>query len=248
MHLPGGRREDRALAGHAGGGCGRGAGGRRWRPEPGDQLIGGAAGECGRCLQRTCPGRAPPASAVLARRINSAVAKATSVHVAAALSQGGTTATADLSLTRADDMYGQVSYKNAPFTVLVTGGHAYVKVTSATLKALGLPSAACVLMCSKYLKMSAAQSQSMTGGLNWPSLVAPSNSLPSLHYAGPAAVNGQPAWQMRTGSGATIYVAAQGPSYPLRIVSGASHVDFTQWNSATIPPSPPPARSSTSIS
>jgi len=188
----------------------------------------------------------PPAGAVLARQMNSAVAKATSVHIRAALSQGGNPVTTDLSLTRANDMYGQLVYKNAPLTVLVTQGHTYIKVTSATLKALGLPSAACVLMCNKYLKMTAGQSQRMTGGLGWSSTVGSLNSILSLHYAGPATVNGQPAWQMHAGTGA-IYVAAQGPAYPLRIVTASDRVDFTQWNSVTIPP-PPPASQVVDIS
>ena len=181
----------------------------------------------------------PPAA--LAEQINSALAKATSVQVAAVVSQRGVTVTVDMSLTRANDAYGQMTYKGAPFTVLVTQGHTYVKVTGATLKAMHLPSVACVLMCNKYLKMTAGQSSSITGGLGWPSMVSPSTSLPHLHYVRTTTVHGQPAWQMHAASVGTIYVAAQGPSYPLRVVSpsGSNHIDFTQWNSVTIPPPPP---------
>ena len=188
----------------------------------------------------TSPAGSPPAA--LAQQINSAVAKATGVHVAAVVSQGGGTVTMDLSLTRANDVYGQMSYKGAPFTVLVTHGHTYVKVTGAALKTLGLPSAACVLMCNKYLKMTAGQSKGMTGNLGWSSMVGgPSNTLPHLHYVRTTTVRGQPAWQLRAGRIGTVYVAAQGPSYPLRVVSpsGSNHIDYTQWNSVTIPPPPP---------
>jgi hypothetical protein len=52
-------------------------------------------------------------------------------------------------------------------------------------------------------------------------------------------VNGRPAWQMRASDGSTVYVAAQGPPYPLRLTKGPSRIDFTQWNSVTIPPPPP---------
>jgi hypothetical protein len=44
---------------------------------------------------------------------------------------------------------------------------------------------------------------------------------------------------MSVGGGGTVYVAAQGTPYPLRLVKGSNRVDFTQWNSATIPPLPP---------
>ena len=47
------------------------------------------------------------------------------------------------------------------------------------------------------------------------------------------------AWQMRASDGSTVYVAAQGPPYPLRLTKGSSRADFTQWNSVTIPPPPP---------
>ena len=181
----------------------------------------------------------PPAA--LAQRINSALAKATSVHVAAVVSQRGVTVTVNLSLTRANDVYGQMTYKGAPFTVLVTQGHPLVKVTGAALKTLGLPSAACVLMCNKYLKLTAGQSKGITGNLGWSALVGPATSLPHMHYVRTTTVHGQPAWQMRAGSAGTIYVAAQGPPYPLRVVSpsGSNHIDYTQWNSVTIPPPPP---------
>jgi hypothetical protein len=177
--------------------------------------------------------------AALARHLKAVVAKATSVHVTAAESRGGTAVTIDLSLTRANDMYGRMSYQHKPFTVLVTQGHAYIKVTAATLKAMGLPSAACVLMCHKYLKMSAQQSKSMTGKLDWSSLMGSSHSLPSLRYVRATTVHGQPAWEVRAGSVSTVYVAAQGPSYPLRVVGRPGRIDFTQWNSVTIPPPPP---------
>jgi hypothetical protein len=44
---------------------------------------------------------------------------------------------------------------------------------------------------------------------------------------------------MRASDGSTVYVAAQGPPYPLRLTKGPSRIDFTQWNSVTIPPPPP---------
>ncbi len=212
--------------------CGGGSSGTSTSPAP----------SAGVSAASTAPAPAGSPPAALAQQINSAVAKATSVHVAAVVLQRGVTVTVDLSLTRANDVYGQMSYKGAPFTVLVTQGHTYVKVTGAALKTLGLPSAACVLMCNKYLKMTAGQSRGVTGNLGWSSMVVgPSNSLAHLDYVRTTTVRGQPAWQMRAGRVGTVYVAAQGPSYLLRVVSnsGSNHIDYTQWNSVTIPPPPP---------
>jgi hypothetical protein len=183
----------------------------------------------------------PPAAAALAKQVNSAAGNASSVHITAALAQAGNNASLNFSLTRSNDTYGQITSKNRPVTVLTTHGHTYLKVTAAALKAMGLPSAVCSLMCDKYLKMSGAQSQNFLSGLGWSDLVGSSSSLPRLRYVRTVTVNGQPAWEMSVAGGGTIDVAAQGTPFPLRIVKGADHVDFTQWNSVTIPP-PPPAK------
>jgi hypothetical protein len=63
-----------------------------------------------------------------------------------------------------------------------------------------------------------------------------------LTYVRTVTVNGRPAWQMRASDGSTVYVAAQGPPYPLRLTKGPSRVDVTHWDAVTIPPLRPPAR------
>jgi hypothetical protein len=181
----------------------------------------------------------PPDVATLARQVNAAVAKATSVHLTATGTQGRNSVGVNLSLTRSNDMYGQISFKNQPITMLATHGHTYVKVTAGTLKATGLPSAACVLMCGKYLKMSAGQARGFTGQVGWSTFLGTSSSLPRLHYVRTVSVNGQPAWEMSVRGKGTAYVAAQGTPYPLRLVFTSGRVDFTQWDSVTIPPPPP---------
>lgn len=181
----------------------------------------------------------PPAAATLDRQLNSAVAKATSVHVTAAISEGGSNVSLNVSLTRSSEFYGQVTYQNRPVTVLVTQGRSYIKVSAAVLKTLALPSSVCALMCNKYLKMSGAQSKSILGGLGWQTLVGgPSASVPHLRYVRTVTVNGEPAWQMKSGLG-TVYVAAHGTPYLLQVTNGSDRIDFTQWNSVTIPPPPP---------
>ena len=182
---------------------------------------------------------APPDSAALRQQVKTAMAKATSVHISAMVSQGGSKVSVNMSMTRSGDMSGTVSADQTPVNVLVTQGHTYLKVSPGLLKSQHLPSAACALVCGKYLKTPNGQAKGMLNGLDMPSLLR-QMSATSLTYVRTVTVNGQPAWQMRASDGSTVYVAAQGPPYPLRVTKGVSRADFTQWNAVTIP-APPPA-------
>jgi len=189
---------------------------------------------------------APPDTATLRQQVKSAMAKATSVHVSAVVSQGGSKVSVNMDMTRSGDMSGTMSDNGTPVNVLVTQGHTYIKVSSGLLKSQHLPSAACALVCGKYLKMPNGQAKSMLNGLGMSSLLG-QVSLPKLSYVRTVTLNGQPAWQMRASDGSTVYVAAQGPPYPLRATKGVSRADFTQWNAVTIP-APPPASQVVDIS
>ena len=181
----------------------------------------------------------PPAAATLVQQVNAAVANARSVHINATVTQQGSTVGLNVDLTRSSDMSGVITYKNAPLTVLVKNGRAYIKLTAGAATAMGLPPAACALMCGKYLELTASQTKSMLGDLGWSSFLGPSSSVPQLHYVRTVTVNGQPAWQMSVPGEGTAYVAAQGTPYPLRMVQGSDRIDFTRWNSVAIPPLPP---------
>jgi hypothetical protein len=188
----------------------------------------------------------PPNGAALHQQVKTAMTKATSVHISAVVSQGGSKVSVNMSMTRSGDMSGTMSADRKPVNVLVTQGHTYLKVSSSLLKSQHLPSAACALVCGKYLKMPNGQAKGMLNGLDMPSLLG-QVSVPKLTYVRTVTVNGQPAWQMHASDGSTVYVAAQGPPYPLRVTKGASRADFTQWNAVTIPP-PPPASQVVDIS
>jgi hypothetical protein len=188
----------------------------------------------------------PPNGAALHQQVKTAMTKATSVHISAVVSQGGSKVSVNMSMTRSGDMSGTMSADQKPVNVLVTQGHTYLKVSSDLLKSQHLPSAACALVCGKYLKMPNGQAKGMLNGLDMPSLLG-QVSVPKLTYVRTVTVNGQPAWQMHASDGSTVYVAAQGPPYPLRVTKGASRADFTQWNAVTIPP-PPPASQVVDIS
>jgi hypothetical protein len=180
----------------------------------------------------------PPDAAALPKQVKSAMKNAASFHISAAVTQGGSGVSVNMSMTRSGDMSGTMSVNQTPVNVLVTQGHAYLKVTSGLLKSQNLPTAACTLVCGKYLKVPASQAKSMLNGMDMSSFLG-QVSVPQLTYVRTVTVNGQPAWQMRASDGSTVYVAAHGPPYPLRLTKGSSHADFTQWNAVTIPPPPP---------
>ncbi len=181
----------------------------------------------------------PPSAATLASQVNAALAKATSVHISAHVLERSTLTTLNMSMTRSGEMSGQISLNKAPVTILVTQGQTYLKLTAAALKAMGLPTAACSVMCGKYLKMPAGEAKNMVSGLGWTDLVGNTSTSPNWKYVRTVTVNGQPAWQMNIAGQGSAYIAAQGQPYPLRLTQGSNRADFTQWNSATIPPPPP---------
>jgi hypothetical protein len=186
---------------------------------------------------------APPPPKTLANEARTAMKQAHSVHVSGTFTDNGRRVGLNLSLTRSGDLSGQLSTNGAGFSVLSTGGSAYVKLTGAFLRYAHLPTAACSLVCGKYLKVPASQAGSLTGSLSMSSLLNDASKNPgNVHNAGTATVNGQRAWILKGSDGTTAYVAADGTHYLLRLVPPAAkqgRLDFTQWNNVTIPPPPP---------
>ncbi|MBO0807490.1 MAG: hypothetical protein J2P32_04205 [Actinobacteria bacterium] len=186
---------------------------------------------------------APPAMPALSKQVAAALRSATSTHVFADVRRGSRHVVMDASMSRSGGLSGQLRINNVPLTFLVTRGSAYIKITAAFLRYTHLPSAACASVCGKWVKTSAGNASGITGGLGWSSLVSPStHRLPRLSYQGPATVNGQPAWKLRSNRGSVAYVAAAGRPYPLRLTQGGNRIDFTRWNHAAIPPPPPPGQ------
>jgi hypothetical protein len=189
------------------------------------------------------PVASPPPAATLDKQVNSALADARSVHILFPNEPGTGGYGVDISMNRANDFYGEVLHKGQFILVLVTNGHAYLKLTAGAVKVMGFPSSVCALMCGKILELTAGDAKSMISGAQWSSLVpTPGGTSPHLHYVRTTTVDGQPAWEMSASGEGTIYLAAHGPPYPLRLVQGADRVDYTQWNSATIPPPPPASK------
>ncbi len=213
-------------------------------PAAGLLLVLAACGSGGGSGSGTATATAsPPAATTLAKQARAAVQAAKSVHIAGTLKESGRTLGVDLSLTRSAGLAGRLSVNGASFYVLSTHGSAYIKVTSAFLRLAKLPSAACSLVCGKYLKVPTSEAGSLTGGLSMADVLGTAGAATGhVQYAGTATVHGQHAWVLRGADGSKVYVAQLSPHYPLRVIAPpgkTGQLDFTQWNSVTIPPPPP---------
>lgn len=202
----------------------------------------------------TSPAQAAPTANVLLGRSITAVNKATSVRMSGTYAQGSATMSLNLILSRSGGTYGTMNPGTGGFTLLVSGGNAYIKVSAAFLRQEKLPTAACTLMCGKWLEMPASQ-YGLNNDFNWNGLFGQMdkslrNAPSTVRAQGPVTVDGSPAWKLTDiGDTAAIYIAAQGTPYPVRIVGPHNQGSFTfsEWNTATIP-SPPPASEVISLS
>jgi hypothetical protein len=212
----------------------------RWVTGPAAAVIVLAAAACGG--GGTAAASPPPAAKVVSD-LDAAIQHASSVHVEGTAPDGGKHVRIDLSMSRSGGLSGQLSVGGAALEVLSTHGSTYIKVTGSFLAYAHLPGSACAIVCGKYLKVSAAQSSGVVGGLTMPAFMAAlTKGNPHFRYAGLATVNGQRAWVLRSHTSGQAYVAAEGPAYLLRAVAPpgkSGRLDFTEWNRATIPPPPP---------
>jgi hypothetical protein len=215
----------------------------RWVAFPAAIAISLTAAGCdGGSSSGSPPPSPPPSPAVLAKNVRAALQGAKSAHIGGTLNKGGKRMGLNLSLTRAGGVSGQLSVDGAGFTVLSTQGSTYFRVTRAFIKYLKLSPSACTLTCGKFLKASPAQSRSLVGDLSMSGLLGSlTSSAPKYRYAGAATINGQPAWVLHVSDGTTAYVASHGRPYPLRLVAPGhrGELNFTRWNTATIPGPPP---------
>jgi len=191
------------------------------------------------------PSRRPDV-AVLLRHMSAALRTASSVHISGTVRQGGKTLGVNLGITRSGGLSGQISENGAAFTVLATHGHIYLKLSAAFLRLAHLPASACSLYCGKYLEYPAARSRGLLTRLSLASVTHPLTSTPAskIEFLGAVIVGGQPAWLLQDPRANSIYVAARGKPYVLRVVGrppGENSANLTQWNAVQIPGPPPPS-------
>ncbi len=188
---------------------------------------------------------ATPSVTSLISSMKAAFNTAHSFHGSGSAAQGGQTIKLDVSVNKAGEISGTMAIGGASFYVLLTQGKTYIKVNAAFLNYVKAPSGSCALLCGKYM-LAGSAFKGLTDTLSWSGLlgqVTKTFTASGSSITGQATVNGQRAWLIKAKDGTIVYVAAQGPAYLLRILlpasQGGGSVDFTQWDSATIPPPPP---------
>lgn len=204
---------------------------------------------CGSSGPTSSSSSAPPAEptpTALVTSMQAAVRQASSVHVAGNLTNNGIPISVNLNMHRNGDVSGTVSQNGAPFQVIGVGGTFYIEATRAFLNQVKAPASACPVVCGKWLQLTSAEANQLTGDLSMNSLTGPltSGQVPQLTEAGSKTVGGQRAWVLRASDGSTLAVSSGRTHYPLAASTGGGvHevVTYSQWNTAPQPVAPPAA-------
>jgi hypothetical protein len=188
---------------------------------------------------------AEPGTGRLIPSMQAAVRTAQSVHVDGDVFADGRPVELNLGVTRQGAFAGSVTEDGVPLQVVGIGDRFYFKATSRVLHLLGVPAAACAVVCGKYLETTGAQIEREVGSVSMATLTSDlTSNLPRMTEDGSAVVRGQRAWVLAGANGATVEVAITGGHYPLEVDSPPSKhevVFFSGWNRVTSP-KPPPAR------
>jgi hypothetical protein len=165
-----------------------------------------------------------------------AAAGASSVHVAGALSSGGTPLTLDMDLVSGRGGRGQISENGLSFELIVVGDTVYIKGSPAFYSHFG-GAAAAQLFQGKWLQapVSSGELASLASLTNLSRLLDQAlASHDTLAKGATTTIAGQPVVELRgaTNTG-SLYIATTGQPYPIEVVKRGSetgHVSFTRWN------------------
>jgi hypothetical protein len=195
------------------------------------------------------PPSKPPAGKTLASQTISAFRNASSVRVTGWAVDKGTRIFVDMAMTRSGGLSGSMAERSKAdqFVVLDTGRKVYFKFTPGFVRLMKAPSVICTLMCGKWLLATPSMTRGFLRSFGWSKVFGQLTHIPGslqgLTVHGPVLINSVKAWVITNpGHKGTMYVAAQGTPYLLRFTMpghGGGSIDFTDWNSAKIPPPPP---------
>lgn len=187
---------------------------------------------------------AEPGLADLVRSMQSAVRGASSVRIGGQLTQNGTVLSVDLGLRRNGDMTGVIIQDGAPAQIVAVAGRIYVQATPGFLQQVQAPGGSCAVVCGRWIQLTLAEAERVTGDLSMTNFVRPltSGHISMLTENGSTTVQGQPAWVLRAADGSTLDVSAGTQHYPLEATGGGSSpqvVRYSQWNGVPPPATPP---------
>ena len=175
---------------------------------------------------------------------------APSVHAKGALLTDGTAYSIDLRLVKGRGATGTVGSKGGTITVVRVGNAAYVALDPASLRAATGSDEAARRYAGKFFSVTAANRQSFAPFL---ALTDAAQAFgPALTPTGTvtkgavSTVNGHRVVDLLVDGGSTgdVYVALDGPPYPVRIGfgKGGQHVDFDGYGSRVALAAPPKAK------
>ena len=161
---------------------------------------------------------------------------ASSVHVAGALTSGGSPITLDMDLVSGHGGRGQISESGLAFELIVVHDTVYIKGSPAFYRHFGGGGAA-QLFQGKWLRASASSGElaSLASLTNLGRLLDQTIAgHGALAKGATATIGGQPVVELRdTARDGSLFVASTGRPYPIEIVkrgSEAGHISFTRWN------------------
>jgi hypothetical protein len=196
----------------------------------GGSSSGGSSGSSG----GTANGEAAkPAAQILADARKAALA-ASSVHVAGGIAANDGRITLDVSLLGSRGGKGRLAINGLGFQIIRIGNTAYFSGTEAFYRRFA-NSAAAALLKGRWVKASSSSSQfasfaQLTDMRNLVGAALRPEGTPTK--AGTRTYHGTPVVALRDSSGGgTLYVATQGPPYPVAIVDPArsSSIAFDHW-------------------
>lgn len=215
-------------------------------------LVLAACGAAGTSGSGTSPSAGPsksastgPNVAALTGRAVAGMKQARDVKVTGTAFSGSQKVAMDIVLTRSGMLGGKIAISGHWVRLRTSKRHVYVLVTRSMAAWQKFPAGACALMCGKWLQESAAELGSVATDVSWAKVVGAFEkpiSAESASYQGTATVAGQPALKLTFLGDGTIYVAAHGTPYPLRITAAGDQFTFSDWNTAKLPPLPPASK------
>jgi hypothetical protein len=175
---------------------------------------------------------------------------APSVHAKGALLTDGTSYSIDLRLVKGRGAFGTVGSKGGKVTVVRVGNAAYVALDPASLRAATGSAEAARRYAGKFFSVTSANRQSFAPFL---ALTDAAQAFgPALTPTGTVAkgavstVNGRRVVDLLVDGGSTgdVYVALDGPPYPVRIGfgKGGQHVDFDSYGAKVALAAPPKSK------
>lgn len=177
-------------------------------------------------------------------QISTAVKTVTSVHISGTVDENNAPVTLNMGLLSNGDMSGTITTGKTTVTIISVNNASYILVTPAFLKSAIGPAAGCDGLCGKYVKVSGGQQASLTQGIDLTSMTKAFTTLRGVAAAGTTTFDGQKVFIYKDPQdSATVYVAATGPAYPLRIVGKdlgtTATLVFSDWNQVPVPVAPP---------